>query len=224
MFISALLLEVGYTSKDIMGCYWDSIDGGAGHVLLAIRPQGKGPQDGAKIIIPNCGTYFCLDPTYYLRSHNKNYAVRGERSRTNIEEGPHPYPPSLEISVEEERIDLLGYICYMSSAIGGLFIYVFGDRLTQAVLDNDGIPLGMGLDPHLQKLPKYLRDTFEGKEGEAFLKQLADAVWELIKSPFEQQRVIAAAIKPQFAFYEQLGWWGMKTLHKTIELLKKKIF
>ena len=46
----------------------------------------------------------------------------------------------------------------------------FGDRLTQAVLDNDGIPLGMGLDPHLKKLPKYLRDTFEGKEGDAFFE------------------------------------------------------
>ena len=71
MFISALLLEVGYTSKDIIGCYWDSVEGGAGHVLLAIRPQEKGPEDGAKIIIPDRGTYFCLDPTYYLRSHNK---------------------------------------------------------------------------------------------------------------------------------------------------------
>ena len=69
-------------------------------------------------------TFVWTQPTIYGRII-KNYAVHGEKSRTNIEEGPHPYPPSLEISVEEERIDLLGCICYMSSAIGGLFIYVF---------------------------------------------------------------------------------------------------
>ena len=98
----------------------------------------------------------------------------------------------------------------------------FGDKLTKAVLNNDGIPLGMGLDPHLEKLPKYLQKKFDGLEGDDFCEQAAEAVWEFNQIAIRAAKGHVAAIKPQFAFYEQLGWWGMKTLHKTVELLKKE--
>jgi hypothetical protein len=73
MLISALLFEVGYSSEDIMGCFWPRSEESAGHILLAIRPKDKGPEDGAKIVMPNRGTFFCLDPTYYVRSHNGRF-------------------------------------------------------------------------------------------------------------------------------------------------------
>ena len=43
----------------------------------------------------------------------------------------------------------------------------FGDRLTNAVAQV-GVPIGIGLDPHLDRLPKYLQEKYQNKQGEEF--------------------------------------------------------
>lgn len=67
MLLGAILLEIGYDSSDIIGCHWSDLGDGVGHIMLAIRPKRKSPPNGAKLEISGKGTYFCLDPTYYVR-------------------------------------------------------------------------------------------------------------------------------------------------------------
>ena len=43
----------------------------------------------------------------------------------------------------------------------------FGDRLAEAVR-SVGAPVGLGLDPHLDRLPAYLRKGYEGLKGDEF--------------------------------------------------------
>lgn len=92
----------------------------------------------------------------------------------------------------------------------------FGDRLAAAVRAT-GVPLCVGLDPHLPRLPAGLRARFEARDGRAARAAAAEAVAEWGAA------VIAAcagarvpAVKPQLAFYEQLGAAGMAALEDTV--------
>ena len=42
-------------------------------------------------------------------------------------------------------------------------------------------PLGIGLDPHLDRLPRFLRQSYEGLEGERFCLAAAEAIVALMK-------------------------------------------
>ena len=80
----------------------------------------------------------------------------------------------------------------------------FGDRLAQAV-KAVGAPVGLGLDPHLGRLPRRLQEGFAGKSGAAHRAAAADAVVAFNQSAIAAAKGRVAAVKPQFAFYEQLG-------------------
>ncbi|MBM75244.1 MAG: orotidine-5'-phosphate decarboxylase [Proteobacteria bacterium] len=95
----------------------------------------------------------------------------------------------------------------------------FGDQLAEAV-KTAGAPLAMGLDPHLDRLPSVLKRRFEHEKGIAFFEAAADAVLEFNHLAVEAAADKVAAIKPQFAFYEQLGSMGIAALEATIDLLK----
>ena len=97
----------------------------------------------------------------------------------------------------------------------------FGDRLYEAVQEI-GVPLAMGLDPHLDRFPKSLRRLFEDKRGEEYFEAAAEAVVEFNAMAIEAARGKVAAIKPQFAFYEQLGSSGMAALEATWAAAKAK--
>ncbi|MFA6523713.1 MAG: orotidine-5'-phosphate decarboxylase [Candidatus Peribacteraceae bacterium] len=71
----------------------------------------------------------------------------------------------------------------------------FADALTAATRIKS--PVCVGLDPQLGKLPASLPKTPEGVE--TFCRGIIDATKD-----------IAACVKPQMAFYEVLGWKGMK--------------
>lgn len=87
----------------------------------------------------------------------------------------------------------------------------FGDRLAQACLDRD-VPLAVGLDPHLDRLPAPLRARYAGLTGAAFRQAAASAVadWGAVVIDALAGRV--AALKPQVAFFEQLGAPGFAAL------------
>ncbi len=97
----------------------------------------------------------------------------------------------------------------------------FGDRLFDAVKEL-GVPLAMGLDPHLDRFPASLRASFECKEGEEYFEAAAEAVVEFNAMAIEAARGKVAAIKPQFAFYEQLGSSGMAALEATCAMAKEE--
>ena len=94
------------------------------------------------------------------------------------------------------------------------------DRLIDAV-KRTGNPTVAGLDPKLEYLPpsmvsRNLQEYGETLEGAAaaileFNKGLIDALWDIVP-----------AIKPQAAYYEMLGWPGMRALAETIVYARAK--
>ncbi len=85
----------------------------------------------------------------------------------------------------------------------------YADALTQRI----GLtsPICVGLDPQLSRLPKNLAKNALGTKE--FCLGIIDAVKD-----------IAAVIKPQLAFFEVLGWEGMKLFFEVCEYAKKKNF
>jgi orotidine-5'-phosphate decarboxylase len=83
----------------------------------------------------------------------------------------------------------------------------FADRLiarTRAL----GHPLCVGLDPHLGQIPPLFRrgSMAPNDEGTAL------AVEEFLGAVIDRIAGRVAIIKPQIAFFEQLGWRGMRVL------------
>lgn len=91
---------------------------------------------------------------------------------------------------------------------------LFGDRLARAVRAV-GVPVAVGLDPHLDRLPAVLSGRYEGRSGVAFRREAAQAVLEFGRLVVGAARGRVAAVKPQFAFYEQLGAPGWAALEDT---------
>lgn len=85
----------------------------------------------------------------------------------------------------------------------------FADALTQKIRETS--PVCVGLDPALKKLPEGISKDPAGVL--AFGKGIIDAV-----------KGIVAAVKPQMAYYEVLGWEGMKVFFETCEYAKKQGF
>jgi len=93
----------------------------------------------------------------------------------------------------------------------------FGDRLAVAV-ERVGNPVVVGLDPRWDELPDALR---QGKSGqdlaqraaayELFCREVIDVVCDRV-----------AIVKPQVAFFEQLGPAGMQALAATIRHARRK--
>lgn len=83
----------------------------------------------------------------------------------------------------------------------------FADALTARVRLTS--PVCVGLDPHLSKLPEGIARDAAGVL--AFNTGIIDAVAD-----------IAACVKPQLAYYELLGWEGMKAFWETCAYAKEK--
>ena len=96
----------------------------------------------------------------------------------------------------------------------------FGDRLAAAT-EAVGAPIGLGLDPHLHRLPARLRASFEGRQGAAFRSAAAEAVLSFNQAAIAAATGRVAAVKPQFAFYEQLGAAGFAVLEETCRLARQ---
>ncbi len=83
----------------------------------------------------------------------------------------------------------------------------FGDALTAATKEKS--PVCVGLDPDVTKLPEGISKNAEGVL--MFGKGIIDAV-----------AGIACAVKPQLAYYEALGWEGMRAFFETCEYAKRQ--
>jgi len=96
----------------------------------------------------------------------------------------------------------------------------FGERLAQAV-KRTGTCAVVGLDPHLSMLPEGLRADFTGKSGEAYREGAAQAVLAFNRMVIDTLAGVVPAVKPQFAFYEELGWRGWQVLEETCRLCRE---
>ncbi|HVW66481.1 MAG TPA: orotidine-5'-phosphate decarboxylase [Candidatus Peribacteraceae bacterium] len=83
----------------------------------------------------------------------------------------------------------------------------FADALTAAAKAKS--PVCVGLDPQIGKLPDGVARDAAGVLQ--FNKGIIDAVKD-----------VACAIKPQLAYYEVLGWEGMKTFWETCDYAKQQ--
>lgn len=82
-------------------------------------------------------------------------------------------------------------------------------------------PTVAGLDPDFSKLPSFLRRQAVEHYGKT-LEAAADAVWNFNKAIIDALCDVVPAVKPQAAYYEQLGWPGMRALSETIAYAHQK--
>lgn len=90
----------------------------------------------------------------------------------------------------------------------------FGERLALACA-RVGAPVAVGLDPHLDRYPAHLKARFAHLEGAARRVEAARAVAEFDRGALDALAGRVAAVKPQLAFYEQLGAPGWAALEAT---------
>ena len=94
------------------------------------------------------------------------------------------------------------------------------DRLLEKIVELQN-PTVAGLDPKLSFLPEYLREESYQKYGKT-LEGAADALLAFNKGLIDALCDIVPAVKPQAAYYEMLGWQGVRTLTETIAYAKEK--
>ncbi|HIS75445.1 MAG TPA: orotidine-5'-phosphate decarboxylase [Candidatus Merdivicinus excrementipullorum] len=82
-------------------------------------------------------------------------------------------------------------------------------------------PTVVGLDPSFSYVPQYLRDAFLPEFPDP-LEGAAYAVLEYNKGIIDAICDIVPAIKPQAAYYEMYGWYGMKAFAETITYAQEK--
>ncbi len=77
----------------------------------------------------------------------------------------------------------------------------------------------VGLDPDLARFPNFLKARWRDNSS---LSALEDIIVEFNDAIIEATHKVAAAFKPQIAFYEQFGEAGLRALHRTIASLRNR--
>jgi orotidine-5'-phosphate decarboxylase len=93
----------------------------------------------------------------------------------------------------------------------------FGDRLAEAVR-RCGNPVVVGLDPRWEHLPEAIRAGVEASS----IPQRAAAYERFCHEVIEVVHTLVPAVKPQAAFFEQLGAPGMAALDAVIRLARDR--
>jgi len=95
----------------------------------------------------------------------------------------------------------------------------FADRLLEAI-DEKQNPCCIGLDPRIKNIPQYIRDENIDKYGntmEAVGRSFLDFNMGIIDATHD----VVPAYKPQMAFYEQYGEFGVAAFKRTVEHVKR---
>ena len=94
------------------------------------------------------------------------------------------------------------------------------DRLIKKIIETNN-PTVVGLDPLIDYVPEFIRNECFMKDGQT-LEAAAKAVFRFNKAIIDEIYDVVPAIKPQAAYYEMLGWRGVKVLEKTIRYAQSK--
>lgn len=94
------------------------------------------------------------------------------------------------------------------------------DRLITRILETQN-PSVAGLDPKLSYIPDFIKEEAFAKHGKN-LEGAAAALLEFNKGIIDALCDIVPAVKPQCAYYEMLGWQGVKALSDTIHYAQQK--
>ena len=94
------------------------------------------------------------------------------------------------------------------------------DRLITRILETKN-PSVAGLDPKLSYIPDFIKEEAFAKHGKN-LEGAAAALLAFNKGIIYALCDIVPAVKPQCAYYEMLGWQGVKALSDTIAYAQQK--
>ncbi len=94
------------------------------------------------------------------------------------------------------------------------------DRMIKGIIKTKN-PTVAGLDPKLDYIPDYIKETAYEKYGRT-LEGAAEALYEFNKGLIDALCDIVPAVKPQAAYYEMYGWQGVRALERTISYAKSK--
>ncbi len=94
------------------------------------------------------------------------------------------------------------------------------DTLMEKIVETQN-PTVVGLDPKLDYVPEFIKKEAFEVEGYT-LKAAAKAIYRFNKGIIDAVCDVVPAIKPQAAYYEMYGYYGVKALAKTIEYAKSK--
>lgn len=84
-------------------------------------------------------------------------------------------------------------------------------------------PTVAGLDARLEYVPEHITKKYIDAYGET-RKAAAEAIFEFNCGLMDALCDIVPAVKPQAAYYENLGWEGVEMLERTIKYAKEKGF
>jgi orotidine-5'-phosphate decarboxylase len=96
----------------------------------------------------------------------------------------------------------------------------FADRLTKAIKDKNSV-VCVGLDPRLDQIPAQIVAKAQETHG-ASLQAAAEAILNFNKGIIDSICDIAPVVKPQIAFYELFGSFGMWAFEETCKYAESK--
>ena len=82
-------------------------------------------------------------------------------------------------------------------------------------------PTVAGLDARIEYVPEHIRKAAFAQHGVG-LKGACEAIWQFNVGLIDALCDVVPAVKPQSAYYENLGWQGMEMLERTIRYAKEK--
>ena len=82
-------------------------------------------------------------------------------------------------------------------------------------------PTVAGLDARIEYVPEHIRKAAFAQHGVG-LKGACEAIWQFNVGLIDALCDVVPAVKPQSAYYENLGWQGMELLERTIRYAKEK--
>ncbi|MFW6294924.1 MAG: orotidine-5'-phosphate decarboxylase [Halanaerobium sp.] len=97
----------------------------------------------------------------------------------------------------------------------------FIDRLIEKIAEKNS-RICVGLDPHLDLMPESVLNPKLRINKENNQTKIAESIYRFNKEIIDSVKEYTAVVKPQMAFYENLGIDGMKALKNTIAYAKEK--
>ncbi|MDR0978577.1 MAG: orotidine-5'-phosphate decarboxylase [Lachnospiraceae bacterium] len=81
-------------------------------------------------------------------------------------------------------------------------------------------PIVVGLDPVLGEIPDCYKEKYSNMENK--FEAIANILFDFNKDIIDVACKLVPAVKPQIAFYEMYGSWGMIAFEKTVKYAKEK--
>lgn len=94
------------------------------------------------------------------------------------------------------------------------------DVLQEKIIEKQN-PTVAGLDARIEYVPEHIRKACYEQYGLS-LRGACEAIWQFNVGLIDALCDVVPAVKPQAAYYENLGWRGMELLERTIRYAKGK--